>query len=196
MVGPTIDVRFQTTDAQYDVRMVQRATAAEGQQPPLPIDGADLSIGVGEEVERRPVHLPVPGLRVEDRRRQRGSRRSVVEIPLKLRGGLRRPGSSGVMVPRGDAGRSVVPGRPEFGPVSGMLTRLTARPDVATTHSDIARPRGVGVSTMSFRRPGGHPSSTGIDRHWWSRLGLWNIYVTHTLRQTGPDRWVIADGQC
>jgi len=27
-------------------------------------------------------------------------------------------------------------------------------------------------------------------------MGLWNTYVTHTLRQTGPDYWVIADGQC
>ncbi len=27
-------------------------------------------------------------------------------------------------------------------------------------------------------------------------MGLWNIYITHTLRQTGPNYWVIADGQC
>jgi poly(hydroxyalkanoate) depolymerase family esterase len=27
-------------------------------------------------------------------------------------------------------------------------------------------------------------------------MGLWNTFVTHTLRQTGPGYWVIADGQC
>jgi len=27
-------------------------------------------------------------------------------------------------------------------------------------------------------------------------MGLWNTYVTHTLRPTGPGYWVIADGQC
>ncbi|WP_248966350.1 hypothetical protein [Sphaerisporangium perillae] len=27
-------------------------------------------------------------------------------------------------------------------------------------------------------------------------MGLWNVMVTHSLRQTGPDYWVIADGQC
>lgn len=27
-------------------------------------------------------------------------------------------------------------------------------------------------------------------------MGLWNVLVTHTLRQTGPNYWVVADGQC
>ncbi|MEV7022700.1 PHB depolymerase family esterase [Kitasatospora sp. NPDC093558] len=27
-------------------------------------------------------------------------------------------------------------------------------------------------------------------------MGLWNIFVTHTLRQTGPGYYVLADGQC
>ena len=27
-------------------------------------------------------------------------------------------------------------------------------------------------------------------------MGLWNTFVTHTLRQTGPNFWVLADGQC
>ncbi|WP_327583638.1 PHB depolymerase family esterase [Nonomuraea sp. NBC_00507] len=27
-------------------------------------------------------------------------------------------------------------------------------------------------------------------------MGLWNTFVTHTLRQTGPNYWVLADGQC
>lgn len=27
-------------------------------------------------------------------------------------------------------------------------------------------------------------------------MGLWNVFTTHTLRQTGPNYYVIADGQC
>ncbi|MCC5574024.1 feruloyl esterase, partial [Microtetraspora sp. AC03309] len=27
-------------------------------------------------------------------------------------------------------------------------------------------------------------------------MGLWNLFVTHTLRQTGPNHWVLADGAC
>jgi len=27
-------------------------------------------------------------------------------------------------------------------------------------------------------------------------MGLWNVYIVHTLRQTGANYWVIADGQC
>ncbi|MBB6549704.1 alpha/beta hydrolase family esterase [Nonomuraea rubra] len=27
-------------------------------------------------------------------------------------------------------------------------------------------------------------------------MGLWNTFITHGLRQTGPDHWVLADGEC
>jgi poly(hydroxyalkanoate) depolymerase family esterase len=27
-------------------------------------------------------------------------------------------------------------------------------------------------------------------------MGLWNVFITHALRQTGPNFWVLADGQC
>jgi poly(hydroxyalkanoate) depolymerase family esterase len=27
-------------------------------------------------------------------------------------------------------------------------------------------------------------------------MGLWNLFVTHTLRQTGPNYYVLADGEC
>lgn len=27
-------------------------------------------------------------------------------------------------------------------------------------------------------------------------MGLWNVFTVHTLRQTGPDYYVLADGQC
>ena len=38
----------------------------------------------------------------------------------------------------------------------------------------------------------GAPYADGSNQN----MGLWNLYVTHTLRQTGNDYWVIADGQC
>ena len=39
---------------------------------------------------------------------------------------------------------------------------------------------------------GGYTYANGSNQN----MGLWNTYVTHTLRQTGPNYWVIADGQC
>ena len=27
-------------------------------------------------------------------------------------------------------------------------------------------------------------------------MGLWNTFVVHSLRQTGPNFYVLADGQC
>jgi len=27
-------------------------------------------------------------------------------------------------------------------------------------------------------------------------MGLWNVFVVHTLKQTGPDFYVLADGGC
>jgi len=27
-------------------------------------------------------------------------------------------------------------------------------------------------------------------------MGLWNVYTVHTLKLTGPNYYVIADGQC
>jgi hypothetical protein len=27
-------------------------------------------------------------------------------------------------------------------------------------------------------------------------MGLWNTFITHTLRQTAPNYYVLADGQC
>lgn len=39
---------------------------------------------------------------------------------------------------------------------------------------------------------GGYTYADGSNQN----MGLWNVYVTHTLMQTGPDYYVIADGQC
>jgi len=27
-------------------------------------------------------------------------------------------------------------------------------------------------------------------------MGLWNVFIIHTLKQTGPSYYVIADGGC
>jgi hypothetical protein len=27
-------------------------------------------------------------------------------------------------------------------------------------------------------------------------MGLWNVFTTHTLRRTGSNYYVLADGQC
>lgn len=39
---------------------------------------------------------------------------------------------------------------------------------------------------------GGYTYADGSDQN----MGLWNVFTTHTLRQTGPDYYVIADGGC
>ncbi|MGF1428368.1 extracellular catalytic domain type 1 short-chain-length polyhydroxyalkanoate depolymerase [Kitasatospora sp. LaBMicrA B282] len=39
---------------------------------------------------------------------------------------------------------------------------------------------------------GGYVYADGSDQP----MGLWNVFTTHTLQQTGPDYYVIADGRC
>ncbi|GAA5191342.1 PHB depolymerase family esterase [Rugosimonospora acidiphila] len=39
---------------------------------------------------------------------------------------------------------------------------------------------------------GGYTYANGSNQ----AMGLWNVFVTHTLRQTGPNYYVLADGQC
>lgn len=39
---------------------------------------------------------------------------------------------------------------------------------------------------------GGYTYALGSNQN----MGLWNVAISHTLRQTGPSYWVIADGQC
>lgn len=38
---------------------------------------------------------------------------------------------------------------------------------------------------------GGYVYANGSD----DAMGLWNVFTTHTLKQTGPDYWVLADGR-
>ncbi|SCF48016.1 hypothetical protein GA0115257_119622 [Streptomyces sp. LcepLS] len=39
---------------------------------------------------------------------------------------------------------------------------------------------------------GGYAYTNGGNQN----MGLYNVFVTHTLRQTGPDSWELADGAC
>ncbi|WP_433340243.1 extracellular catalytic domain type 1 short-chain-length polyhydroxyalkanoate depolymerase [Streptomyces sp. CA-253872] len=39
---------------------------------------------------------------------------------------------------------------------------------------------------------GGYAYTNGSDQN----MGLYNVFVTHTLRRTGPDAWELADGGC
>jgi poly(hydroxyalkanoate) depolymerase family esterase len=39
---------------------------------------------------------------------------------------------------------------------------------------------------------GGYTYANGSNQN----MGLWNIFTTHTLKETGPNYYVIADGQC
>jgi hypothetical protein len=48
------------------------------------------------------------------------------------------------------------------------------------------------VSAGRAHQSGGHAFANGSNQD----MGLWNTFVVHTLRQTGPNFWVIADGQC
>jgi poly(hydroxyalkanoate) depolymerase family esterase len=42
------------------------------------------------------------------------------------------------------------------------------------------------------RQSGGQTYANGSNQ----AMGLWNTFTIHTLRQTGPDHYVLADGQC
>ncbi len=50
----------------------------------------------------------------------------------------------------------------------------------------------VHVSAGRAHQSGGHAIANGSNQD----MGLWNVFVVHTLRPTGPNFWVIADGQC
>ena len=48
------------------------------------------------------------------------------------------------------------------------------------------------VSAGRAHQSGGHAFANGSNQD----MGLWNTFVVHTLRPTGPNLWVIEDGQC
>lgn len=48
------------------------------------------------------------------------------------------------------------------------------------------------VAAGRAHHSGGYTYADGSDQN----MGLYNVFVTHTLKQTGPDHYVIADGDC
>jgi poly(hydroxyalkanoate) depolymerase family esterase len=82
---------------------------------------------------------------------------------------------------------------------SGTTTPTTP-PTSSTTAPPTSTPAGPCVTASNYaqvqagraHQTGGETYANGSNQD----MGLWNTYVTHTLRQTGANYWVIADGQC
>ncbi|GAA1659740.1 PHB depolymerase family esterase [Catellatospora bangladeshensis] len=71
-------------------------------------------------------------------------------------------------------------------PVSATTTGGTT-PPVCYTASNYAQ-----VAAGRAYHSLGYAYANGSNQN----MGLYNTFYTHTLKQTGPDYWVIADGQC
>jgi poly(hydroxyalkanoate) depolymerase family esterase len=73
-------------------------------------------------------------------------------------------------------------------------------PAPPTTSAPSPPPAQVCVTASNFAHTsagrahvsGGHAVANGSNQD----MGLWNTFVVHTLRQTGANFWVLADGQC
>jgi poly(hydroxyalkanoate) depolymerase family esterase len=80
------------------------------------------------------------------------------------------------------------------------LTGGGTGPTPPPTTAPPTTPAGICVTASNFahttagraHQTGGEAFANGSNQD----LGLWNVFVTHTLRQTGPNFWIIADGQC
>ncbi|WP_440070531.1 extracellular catalytic domain type 1 short-chain-length polyhydroxyalkanoate depolymerase [Streptosporangium sp. OZ121] len=87
-----------------------------------------------------------------------------------------------------------------FGLTGG--TQPTPNPTVTPTPTPTPTPTGpqtcVRASnyahTVAGRayQSGGYTYANGSD----DAMGLWNVLVTHGLKQTGPNHWVVADSEC
>lgn len=90
------------------------------------------------------------------------------------------------------------------GGTGGGTTTTPTTPPTSTTTSipptTTTTPAGACVSANNYvhvqagraHQSGGKAYANGSNQD----MGLWNTFVTHTLRQTGTNFWVIADGQC
>ncbi|MBX6751049.1 MAG: PHB depolymerase family esterase [Micromonosporaceae bacterium] len=82
---------------------------------------------------------------------------------------------------------------------SGPTTSPTASP-TSPTSSPTTPPTGPCFTASNYAHTVagrayqvlGQTYATGSNQP----MGLWNIFVTHTLRQTGPNYYVLADGEC
>ncbi|MEV4298172.1 extracellular catalytic domain type 1 short-chain-length polyhydroxyalkanoate depolymerase [Microbispora rosea] len=76
----------------------------------------------------------------------------------------------------------------------------TATPSPSPSATPSATPTGTCVRASNYAhttagrayQSGGYTYAKGSN----DAMGLWNTFTTHVLRQTGPDHWVLADGQC
>ncbi|WP_326822215.1 extracellular catalytic domain type 1 short-chain-length polyhydroxyalkanoate depolymerase [Streptosporangium sp. NBC_01756] len=74
----------------------------------------------------------------------------------------------------------------------------TVTPTVTPTPTPTAPPTCATASNYAHttagraHQSGGYVYANGSN----DAMGLWNVYTTHTLKQTGPGYWVLADGQC
>ena len=73
------------------------------------------------------------------------------------------------------------------GTASAPVTGTTATPPVCYTANNYSQ-------TVAGRAyvSGGYTYANGSNQN----MGLWNVFVTHTLKQTGPNYYVIADSGC
>jgi poly(3-hydroxybutyrate) depolymerase len=91
---------------------------------------------------------------------------------------------------------------PTASPTASPTPSPTASPTVSPTVSPTTTPTGAPVCATASNyahttasrayQSGGYTYANGSN----NAMGLWNTFTTHTLKQTGPNYWVLADGQC
>ncbi|WP_084516907.1 extracellular catalytic domain type 1 short-chain-length polyhydroxyalkanoate depolymerase [Microtetraspora niveoalba] len=89
---------------------------------------------------------------------------------------------------------------PSASPSPSPSPSASPSPSPSPTGSPDPTPGTVCVTASNYahttagraHQSGGYTYANGSN----DAMGLWNVFVTHTLRQTGPNHWVLADGQC
>ena len=79
-------------------------------------------------------------------------------------------------------------------------TRTPTPTPTVTVSPSPTPPAGVCVRASNYahttagraHQSGGRTYANGSNQD----MGLWNVFVTHALKQTGTNYWVLADGQC
>jgi poly(hydroxyalkanoate) depolymerase family esterase len=96
------------------------------------------------------------------------------------------------------------PGSPTASPTPTRSSSPTPSPTASPTPSRTASPTPPAnqpcFTTDNYHQTvagrayqsGGYVYANGSNQ----AMGLWNVFIMHTLRQTGPNYYVLADGQC
>ncbi|MEN3537130.1 PHB depolymerase family esterase [Microbispora sp. ZYX-F-249] len=87
-----------------------------------------------------------------------------------------------------------------FGLDGGAQPSPTFTPSPSPSPSPGGTPPGTCVRASNYGhttagrayQSGGYTYAKGSN----DAMGLWNTFTVHALRQTGPDHWILADGQC